>query len=102
MPRIANLKNLEKRPRGRPKGAKDKISSDIRQRVIDVWNQLEKTPGKSLASLSKTEPKWFFDTFGRALLPKDIKLDGSLEFSGMMDLAVSAAKRVLSDRITKP
>lgn len=66
--------NLKAGP-GRPKGSKDKIPRDIKQQVLDVWNKLQATPGKSLHDIGKEKPEWFYDTFGKPLLPKEVKVE---------------------------
>ena len=78
MPRGAHFKTIHKPGPGRPKGSKDKLSRNIRERVIQVWDKLEKTPGKSLLVLAKKDPVWFFNTFGKALIPKEITGDISV------------------------
>ena len=68
-----NLKPRQKGdPRGRPPGSKDRLSSDLRARVVAVWDRLEGDKTTSLYALAHKEPKWFFDTFGRALMPKEL------------------------------
>lgn len=60
---------------GRPKGSKDKLSRDIKKRVLDVWDKLEKG-GKSLHVEAKNDPKWFYSNFVKPMLPKDVVLAG--------------------------
>lgn len=99
MARGENLKSVQKPGPGRPKGSKDKLSRNIRDRVVQVWDQLEKTPGKSLKSLSVLDPKWFFETFGRALLPKEITAEVNSTVT-RIDIAIQAARLVITGQPT--
>ncbi len=83
-----NPQNLqpEKRPRGRPKGAKDKIQGDIRARFLSVFEALNKNPKTSLKTWAAKDPKWFFD-LSKALLPKQINVDGDIRAAVMLVLS---------------
>lgn len=70
-------KNIKRGP-GRPKGSKDKLPREIKQRVIDVWDKLEKG-GKSLHVEAKKDPKWFYQNFVKPMLPKDVVVAGDPE-----------------------
>lgn len=60
---------------GRPKGSKDKISRDVKTRIMDVWNQLEKE-GKGLLDEAQTKPDWFYVNFVKGMIPKDMIVAG--------------------------
>lgn len=93
MARGENLKSVQKPGPGRPKGSKDKLSRDIRERVVQVWDSLEGTKDKSLKYLAHAEPKWFFDTFGRALIPKEIKAE-----LGMSTSLIEMVRQIREER----
>lgn len=57
--------------RGRPKGSKDKIAKGMKERVLQVWDKLEKG-GKGLHVQAKEDPQWFFTTMVRPMLPKNV------------------------------
>jgi len=40
----------KQRGAGRPKGSKDKISRNLKDRMIDVWNKLEKEKKRAACS----------------------------------------------------
>ncbi len=92
MPRGENLDCVRKKTRGRPKGSKDRLSRNIRDRVVQVWDSLEKDPTKSLKALAKKDPVWFFNTFGRALIPKEISVDGDVTVR--TESTIKAAERM--------
>ncbi len=64
-----NPENL-KPGRGRPKGSKNKVPMDLRQKMLDILEDLEKQK-KGVGDLAKEDPKWFFENFIKPLLPKD-------------------------------
>ncbi len=72
----------KQRGAGRPKGSKDKISRNLKDRMIDVWNKLEKEK-KGLHAVAKEDPKWFYVNFVKPMLPKDmsIEIDASEKFT---------------------
>ena len=81
MPKKAtNPQNLrpDLRPMGRPKGAKNKISGSIKDQVIECWDKLQKNPKLSLYGMAKNNPEWFYATFGRALIPRQIDVDATV------------------------
>jgi hypothetical protein len=73
-PKYNPIKNLPGPGPGRPKGSKDKIPRDIRNRVLDVWDQLEKEK-KGLMETARKDPQWFFSTMVKPILPKDVKVE---------------------------
>ena len=81
MPKKAtNPQNLrpDKRPVGRPKGVKNKLSGTIKDQVVQVWNQLQENPTLSLYGMAAERPEWFYSTFGRALIPRQIDVDATV------------------------
>jgi hypothetical protein len=68
--------NLKAGP-GRPKGLKNKVSKDMKQRVLEAAERLDRE-NKSLADEALKDPKWFWDVFGKAMLPKDVNIFAEL------------------------
>lgn len=60
---------------GRPRGAKDKISRDLKAFVLDTVEKLD-AEGKSLYSEAEKDPRWFYANFVKPMLPKDVVLAG--------------------------
>lgn len=58
---------------GKPKGAKNKIPASLAGKVLHACEHLENI-GKSLTTLAEEKPQWFFETFVKAMLPKDLQL----------------------------
>ena len=96
-----DFKTKRKAGPGRPKGLKNKIPYEARAYVVHVFETLQKNPVTSLTARARENPDWFYDSIWKVIIPKEVKLDGSLEFSGMMDVAISAARKVLIDKATK-
>ena len=65
--------------RGRPKGAKNKVPSSIVEHILQVTKTLEKE-GKGLEDCAKEDPAWFYSTFLKNLIPKniDVNIEGEL------------------------
>lgn len=77
MPRKAvNIENLKNRPIGRPKGVKNKIPTEIKARVLHVWERLQGNKVTSLLAIARDDPRWFYEIFGRLLLPKAVEVSG--------------------------
>lgn len=64
---------------GRPKGSKDKLPTELRARMIAIAEQLE-AKGMGLDVEAEKDPRWFYETFIRPLLPKavDATLSGNI------------------------
>lgn len=60
---------------GRPKGSKDKIARGIKERILDVWAQLD-SAGKSLLDEAEKDPQWFYTNFVKPMIPKDLEVSG--------------------------
>jgi hypothetical protein len=58
---------------GRPPGCKNKITTNLKELVLDTVKQLEKE-NKSLAEEGRKDPKWFYANFVKPMLPKDVDL----------------------------
>lgn len=61
---------------GRPRGSKNKIPRNVKQRVMEAWDHLEKKK-MGLCEEAEKDPKWFYRTFGRAMIPKDVEVEHS-------------------------
>ena len=59
---------------GRPKGSKNKIPYDLKEKVVQIAQDLEKKK-KGLQHVAEQEPKWFYENFVKALLPKAVSGD---------------------------
>ena len=58
---------------GRPKRSKNRLRYDMVQKVMDVAQALD-AAGIGLEAQAKKDPQWFYGQFGRAVMPKDIKI----------------------------
>lgn len=71
---------------GRPKGSRNKLSTDIRQTVLDTWAELQGNDTEekktSLRGLAHENPQWFYD-FVKPMLPKEIFVSGELNLQLM-------------------
>jgi hypothetical protein len=78
---------------GRPKGAKDKISRNLKQLVLEAADEL-KRENKSLAEEAKKDPKWFYQNFLKPMLPKEVNvdLDGELDIDGKWTVEIVEPK----------
>lgn len=73
-------------PNGRPKGSKNKLPGQILSRVIDVWDKLEKTKGKSLLEIAKANPEWFYNVFISRMIPRSIDLNALLDIPALENI----------------
>ena len=60
---------------GRPKGSKDKVPKDVKQRIMKVWDQLE-ADGLGLFEEATKRPDWFYVNFVKGMIPKDLIVAG--------------------------
>jgi hypothetical protein len=71
MPKKANKGPENLKPgMGRPKGSKNKVQADLKQKMLDILADLEKQ-NKGISDEAEKDPKWFFENFIKPLLPKD-------------------------------
>ena len=61
-------------PTGRPKGAKNKLSRNLVDRVLEISAKLEEQ-GMGLQECAEENPRWFFENFLKPMIPKNITLD---------------------------
>lgn len=61
-------------PAGKPKGTKNKITTDLQAKILEVMANLEGQK-KGLQDVAEEDPKWFYETFVKALLPKSVKAE---------------------------
>jgi hypothetical protein len=66
-------------PKGRPRGAENKVSTNIREYVLDVAEKLEQK-GKGLLNFAETNPEAFWQIFAK-LLPKNVKITGQFDIN---------------------
>ena len=60
---------------GRPKGSKDKLSKNVKSRIMQVWDKLE-GEGKGLLDEAREKPDWFYANFVKGMIPKDLTVAG--------------------------
>ena len=60
---------------GRPKGSKDKLSRDVKTRIMQVWDNLAAN-GQDLLDEAVKDPKWFYSNFVKGMVPKDVTVSG--------------------------
>ena len=96
-----NPQNLEKRPLGRPKGVKNKVPTEIKACVLHVWHRLQGDKKRSLATIAREEPKWFYDVFGRLLLPKAVEVTGKNGEAIELTVKGNMSVKVLEDAIKR-
>lgn len=80
-----------KHGKGRPKGSKDKITRDVRSRVMAVWDELDKQ-GKSLEAEALEDPKWFYKEFAKPMLPKDVVVQGDEDSPIISEIIIKHVK----------
>jgi hypothetical protein len=71
-------------PAGRPKGSKNKLRSDLVQQILEIAEDLKKK-GMGLAQEAEKNPKWFFEHFVKALIPKNIEAEGTLTIEDVIN-----------------
>lgn len=65
---------------GRPKGARNKFSLNLRDQILSIADDLDKRK-KGLKDCAEGNPQWFLENFLKPMIPKDIKLDIGGEFA---------------------
>lgn len=82
---------------GRKPGVKNKLSRDMKQRIVDVWNTLE-CEEKGLLDEARNKPDWFYVNFVKPMLPKDIQIDASVTFLDKLNPAeLETLEQVISE-----
>lgn len=65
-----------KNPGGRPKGSKNKFPSAIKDKVLLACAKVEAS-GQDLGTLAVEDAKWFFETFVKPMIPKELWVSGT-------------------------
>jgi hypothetical protein len=60
---------------GRPKGMKNKFPTALKDKVLHACAHLE-SQGKDLSTIAANKPEWFWETFIKPMLPKELALSG--------------------------
>ncbi len=70
---------FEKGNAGKPKGAINKLTKTVKERVLEVFNELQTDPQSNLLSWAKEEPTEFYKIAAK-LIPSDInaKIEGKI------------------------
>ena len=63
-------------PAGRPRGAKNKIPKNLVDQILEIAADLDKQ-GKGLKHFAVDDPRWFFESFLKLLVPKNQLLTGA-------------------------
>jgi len=71
-----------KRGPGRPKGSKDRVPSELKAKVLHIVQDLE-DKGIGLPQQAEADPKWFFEHFVKALLPKAVTGDFNVQVTAV-------------------
>jgi hypothetical protein len=59
---------------GRPKGCKNKVPSNLVEKIIKIEADLS-LKGKGLAACALSDPKWFLEHFVKPVIPKNVDLN---------------------------
>ena len=68
-------KPLTKKGPGRPKGAKNKVTSDVRQLILDAAAALQTDKRTAITQWAKENPTDFYCKVLVKVLPKDMKVE---------------------------
>ena len=60
-------------PNGRPRGSKNKRTTDVLALIQTAHNSLVKAK-KDLSVQAKTDPKWFYEKIWSKIIPKDVQI----------------------------
>lgn len=66
---------FEKGNPGKPKGAKNKLTITVRERVLDVFQELQSDPKANMVAWAKQEPTEFYKIAAK-LIPMDLTTNG--------------------------
>jgi hypothetical protein len=61
-------------PKGRPKGIKDKRTTEVLEIINSAHEDLVKAK-KSLSAMAQDDPKWFYEKIWVKIIPKDVQVD---------------------------
>ena len=77
--RLNTMAKFEKGNSGKPKGALNKLTKTVKEKVLDVFNELQDDPTANLLSWAKEEPTEFYKIASK-LIPAEVnaKLDGNI------------------------
>lgn len=65
-------KPFKKGNKGKPKGAKNKITKTVKQAVLEVFNELQNDPKASLLEWGKKNPRDFYQIAAK-LIPTEVE-----------------------------
>ncbi len=73
------MAKFEKGNAGKPKGATNLLTRTVKERVLEVFNELQEDSEANLLSWAKTEPTEFYKIAAK-LIPSDInaKIEGKI------------------------
>lgn len=73
------MAKFEKGNAGKPKGATNLLTRTVKERVLEVFNELQEDSEANLLSWAKTEPTEFYKIAAK-LIPHDInaKIEGKI------------------------
>ena len=89
-------KGVSGNPKGKPKGATCKVSSDVRQFVLDVAQSFNSDPTKSIHIIDPTD---FWTKIFPKIIPKDLNLQVQLWTRQLSDEDLAARiEQLISER----
>lgn len=65
-------------PKGKPKGTRNKISSEIRDYILQIDKNLRKK-GKGLQTCAVKDPHWFYEKIYVKIIPKPVDVSGEID-----------------------
>ena len=74
---------------GRPKGAKKKLPRELVRKILAVTEYLE-AKGKSLTAEAEKDPKWFYETFLKPMLPKRVNVEETGDSANKLNPVLAA------------
>ncbi len=83
-------------PNGRPKGIPNKHTTAVIERILTVYDQLQKSPKTRLSKIAKDDPQWFYEKIIKMALPKNLEVlhdvgDRTMEY--VVDYLGKSAKK---------
>lgn len=67
----ANSGSFKEGNKGRPKGSPNKLTTTVKERVLNVFNELQEDPKANLLSWAKEEPTEFYKIASK-LIPTEV------------------------------